>query len=70
MKRTFILVLQGGTEITHVIYENVLKVDVRGGVISMNVEGLSDDEVVKDFNECFDLNGINWKLKKTNSTLS
>lgn len=64
MKRVFVLVLQGGSEITHIIYDNVLKVDVRGGVLSMNVEGLSDDEVIKDFNECFELNGVNWKLKK------
>lgn len=70
MKRTFVLVLQGGTEITHIVYNDVLKVDVRGGILSMNVEGLSDDEVIKAYNDCFDLNDINWKLKKTNSTLS
>lgn len=64
MKRVFILVLQGGTEITHVTYDNNLKVEVRGGVLSMNIDGLSDDEVIKYFNECFDVNNVNWKMKK------
>lgn len=70
MKRTFILVLQGGTEVTHVTYRNKLNIEVRGGILSMNTKGLSDDEIIKAYNDCFDLNDINWKLKKTNSTLS
>lgn len=64
MKRVFILVLQGGTEITHITYDNKLKVDIRGGILSMDIDGLSDDEVIKGFNDCFDLNNVNWKMKK------